>query len=56
MTIMSGPAGRAAAQILDQHRPAGGNVCACGHEVRPGMHSAHVIHELQMAGLDVVWR
>ncbi len=55
---MGGEASEAAAQILVEHR----NVshfgqCACGWKGNPREeHAAHVIHELQMAGLDVVWR
>ncbi len=52
---MSGDAGQAAAETMREHAvsryPQG---CICGW--RGEDHAAHVIHELQMAGLDVVWR
>jgi hypothetical protein len=60
---MSGDAGEAAAQVLVEHRrvPTGADTvsaCTCGwRSTDTGVtHAAHVIHALQMAGLDVVWR
>ncbi len=54
---MSGDAGEAAAQIVSEHeRFALTARCRCGRDAEGQSHAAHVIHELQMAGLDVVWR
>ncbi len=55
MTIMSTDAGDAAVQILDIHRYFRSRRCRCGLELT-GTHAQHVLHQLQMAGLDVVWR
>ncbi len=55
MTIMSGSAGEAAVQILDIHRYHRSRRCRCGMELIE-THAQHVLHQLQMAGLDVVWR
>ncbi len=58
MTIMSGSAGEAAVQILDIHRYFRSRRCRCGLwlELTTETHAQHVLHQLQMAGLDVVWR
>ncbi len=53
---MSGDAGEAAVEILIQHQRDTADKCACGWGEWGQSHAAHVIHELQMAGLDVVWR
>jgi len=55
---MSGDAGEAAAQILDEHRSRRNGTCACGYWPTGGhdTHAKHLLHQLQMAGLDVVWR
>ncbi len=57
---MGGEASEAAAQILVQHQRKSIEGCICGWGLDGSKlgqsHAAHVIHELQMAGLDVVWR
>jgi hypothetical protein len=56
MTIMGGEPSEAAAQVLIDHQRVSSDKCACGWGEWGQSHAAHVIHELQMAGLDVVWR
>jgi hypothetical protein len=56
MTIMGGDASHAAAQILDEHVYLASGRCSCDWQGEADRHAAHVLHELAMAGLDVVWR
>ncbi len=57
---MSGDAGEAAQQVLIEHQRVDIGHCACGWGVDNGnlgqSHSQHVIFQLQMNGLDIVWR
>lgn len=52
---MGGDAGQSAAVILTEHQRLGGG-CSCGWDDPDQTHPQHVLHQLQLAGLDVVWR
>lgn len=57
---MGGSAAEAAQQVLIEHQRFGNGSCGCGWGDRTEdlgkSYCQHVLHELQLAGLDVVWR
>lgn len=56
VTILGGGASEAAAQVLAEHA-LGISRCTCGWLPHDDVtHPQHVLHEMQLAGLDVRWR
>jgi hypothetical protein len=60
VVVMGGDAAEAAEGVIVQHQRAGIEGCICGWGQAPGelgtSWAAHVVHELQLAGLDFAWR